>query len=254
MADRAKAPRPLPRISVVTVVRNGVATIAATLESVIGQGYPDLEYVVVDGASTDGTMDVVRRFDRRVLRYVSEVDAGTYDAMNKGVRMATGDWLLFLGADDVLLADLREVAPLLVDPYTIYYGDTWWPDRQRRYDGPFGAMKLARRNICHQGMFYPRAVFQGHAFDTRYRYQADWELNMRCFSDPRYRLQYVPVLVARYNDLSGGSSLNRDAALEADYPRLLWRHFPARIALPLTATFLAGRALRRLGLRRGGSP
>ena len=246
------APASRPRISVITVVRNGAGTLADCVESVVRQAYPKLEYVIVDGASTDGTVDVIRRYEGRLARWVSEPDGGVYDAMNKAVRLATGDFLLFLGADDQLLCDLAQVAPSLRDSHTVYYGDAFWPAHNRRYDGRFGPAKLAARNICHQAMFYPRAVFQKYSFDLRYRLQADWELNMRCFSDPALRFDYLPVLVARYNDLTGSSTRQRDLALEADYPRLLWRHFPARVALPLSALALTGRALRRLGVLGGG--
>jgi len=248
----SSSPR-LPRITIATVVRNGARTLADCIQSVVGQAYPDLEYLVIDGASTDGTLDVLRRFHGRITRWVSEPDGGTYDAMNKATRMATGDFILFLGADDALLADLSDVAPRLADPRTIYYGDAFWPRSNRRYDGPFGARKLAVRNICHQAIFYPRAVFERRSFDTRYRYQADWELNMRCLSDPELRFEYLPLVVARYNDSDGASTRNRDLALEADYPRLLWRHFPLHVAIPLAALALGGRALRALGLRGGGS-
>jgi glycosyltransferase involved in cell wall biosynthesis len=244
-------PSPYPRISVVTAVRNGAATIRACLRSVAEQDVPGVEHVVVDGSSTDGTADIVRSSPG--VTWVSEPDAGTYDAMNKGVRMASGDFILFLGADDVLLADLRAVASRLTDPKTIYYGDAYWPGRHRLYDGRFGAMKLALRNICHQSMFYPRAVFAKYAFDLRYRLQADWELNMRCFSDPDLRLEYLPLLVARYNDVDGSSTRHRDAALEADYPGLLWRHFPPHVALPVSALAIAGRVARKIGLRTGAA-
>jgi glycosyltransferase involved in cell wall biosynthesis len=222
------------------------------IESIARHGGVGTDYVVVDGASTDGTQEVIRGFGERVTRWVSEPDTGTYDAMNKGVRLATGDWVLFLGADDELVADLSEVAPQLVDPATIYYGDVLLKTRGERYDGPFDAAKLARRNICHQAILYPRSVFQKYAFDTRYRLQADWELNMRCFSDPAFRFQYLPVVVAHY-DNRGLSARHRDLALEADYPRLLWRHFPARVALPLMALALGGRALRAVGFRHGAA-
>ena len=240
----------LPRISVVTAVRNGARTLTECLGSVARQDYPALEHLVIDGASSDGTVDILRRNAGGRMRWVSEPDRGTYDAMNKGVRLAAGDYLLFLGADDILLADLRAVGPRLLDPRTIYYGDAYWPRRHRLYDGPFGAAKLARRNICHQAMFYPRDVFARYAFDLRYPFQADWELNMRCFSDPAFRLAYLPFLVARYNDLDGSSTRNRDLALEGDYPRLLWRHFPTHVALPLSAIAIAGRVARALGVLR----
>lgn len=234
-----------PRITIVTVVRNGAATLERCLQSVAVQRYPALEHLVVDGASTDGTLALLREAGPPV-RWISEPDQGVYDAMNKAVRLATGDFIVFLGADDALLADLASVAPRLVDAGTIYYGDAYWTSGHRLYDGPFDAFKLARRNICHQAMFFPRRVFERHAFDLRYRLQADWELNMRCFADPELRFQYLPVLVARYNDLDGASSRGRDLALEADYPRLLRAHFPLRVAIPLAAVAVAGRLVRRI--------
>jgi glycosyltransferase involved in cell wall biosynthesis len=245
--------RHAPRFTIVTVVRNAERSLAACLDSVARQRYPGVEHVVVDGASTDRTLEILRERDRVGLRWTSESDAGIYDAMNKGVRLATGDFVLFLGADDVLLVDLERVAPLLVDLGTIYYGDTYWPASHRLYDGPFSALKLALRNICQQAIFYPRGVFEKYAFDLRYRIQADWELNMRCFSDPAFRFEYIPVLVAAFNDEDGSSTRHRDLAMEADYPVLLTRHFPARVALPLRAAVVVVRASRKLLASRGAS-
>ncbi|MCM2332929.1 MAG: glycosyltransferase [Anaeromyxobacteraceae bacterium] len=239
-----------PSITVVTVVKNAVAELPRCLESVSRQRYPRLEHLVVDGASTDGTAELLRRAAGGRLRFVSEPDQGIYDAMNKAVDLATGDFLLFLGADDLLRADLLEVAPLLSDPLAVYYGDAWLVGASRRYDGPFDGRKLAYQNICHQAIFYPRAVFERHRFDLRYRVLADWELNMRCFSDPALRLEWLPVVVADYEDRRGVSIQERDLALERDYLRLVWRHFPWWVALPRSTLRLAAQALRALGLGR----
>ncbi len=88
-------------ISVITVVRNSVATIEKTIRSVAGQVYPHIEHIVIDGGSTDGTLDVVRRHHDKIAVFKSEPDRGMYDAMNKGLRLATGDVVGFLNADDV---------------------------------------------------------------------------------------------------------------------------------------------------------
>jgi glycosyltransferase involved in cell wall biosynthesis len=232
-------------VTIVTAVRNGAATIAECLGSVARQRYPDVEHVIVDGASTDGTLDALRAAARPGLRWISEPDTGTYDAMNKGIRLARGDYLLFLGADDTLLCDLGAIVPRLVDPHTIYYGDSYWLSRHRLYDGPFGALKLALHNICHQSIFYPRPVFEKYAFELRFRVLADWELNMRCWSDRDFRFEYFPVLVARFNDADGLSSRNRDLAMESDYLSLLKRHFPAHIWMPLWAAAGVVRTARR---------
>ena len=236
-----------PRISIITVVRNGVDTLESCIRSVICQAYENIELIVIDGGSTDGTLDILKHYDDKIAFWTSEPDRGIYDAMNKGTRHATGDRILFLGCDDTLSADLRAVVPLMTRVNIIYYGDAYWTGRRRLYDGHFSTAKLARTNICHQAIFYPRAVFEKYAFNLRYSLQADWELNMRCFSDPAFRFQYIPVQVAVYNDLQGLSSVTRDLALEQDYITLMWRHFPWPIALWRSAITLGGRSLRRLG-------
>ena len=99
------------KISVVTVVRNNVEHIAETIRSVLDQNYPELEYIVIDGASTDGTVDVVRSFGDRIAQFVSEPDRSLYDAMNKGIARATGDVVGMINSGDRYLpgADRKSV-------------------------------------------------------------------------------------------------------------------------------------------------
>ncbi len=233
-------------LTIITVVRNGAATLEQTLASVARHSCPGVEYLVMDGASTDDTLDILQRHPETITAWHSEPDAGIYDAMNKGVQKAQGRWILFLGCDDELAADLTEILPLLQNPTTLYYGNAYWRHSRRTYDGPFSPAKLARTNICHQATLYPRTALLKHSFNLRYRYQADWEVNMRCLSDPEFKFQYIPLTLASYNDATGNSSLNRDLALEADYPALLWRHFPVPIAFWYSTLALGGRLLRRL--------
>jgi len=239
-----------PLLSVITVVKNGAATLERTLRSVLGQAYAPLEYIVYDGGSSDGTLALLRRYDDRIDYWCSQADEGLYDAMNRAVRLARGDWLLFLGADDTLLAGFSAAAALCREPRTVYYGDVLLAGSARRYDGPFSAAKLARRNICHQAIFYPRAVFAQYQFDTRYRILADWALNMRCHHDARFRFQYVPEVIAEFNDRSGVSALQTDAEFQRDYLALLRANFSAPIFWWRGAVRTAGWPLRALGRRR----
>ena len=116
------------KVSIVTATYNAAHTLRDTIESVLAQDYGDIEYIVVDGASTDGTLALLHsyesRFDGR-MRWVSEPDKGIYDAMNKGVKMATGDWIYFLGCDDYLYPDFSKMCTLLDDKHTIYYGNVF---------------------------------------------------------------------------------------------------------------------------------
>lgn len=236
-----------PLVTIITVVRNAAATLPATLDSVAAQSFRDFEYIVQDGASTDGTREMLAASDV-VTDWCSEPDAGVFDAMNRAVRRARGRWILFLGADDLLRDVLGELAPQLVDAKTVYYGDVELASTGARYDGAFGAFKLAGRNICHQAIFYPRAVFARHRYDTTYPRQADWVLNMACWRDATFAFRYLPFVISRYNDVDGMSSREPDRMLEQDYPALLRRHFPAWIAAWYTALVLGGRLLRRTGV------
>ena len=121
-----------PRISVITVCLNAAPVIEATLRSVLAQDYPNLEYVVVDGGSTDGTADAIRRHAGRLAAFVSEPDQGVYDAMNKGVDLARGEYLLFLNAGDVLAApDVIGRAAAAADA-DVLYGDFAYSEGARK--------------------------------------------------------------------------------------------------------------------------
>ena len=223
------------------MVLNGAKTLERTLQSVLDPGFEDLDYVVIDGGSTDGTLDIIRKYESRLGYWRSEPDNGLYDAMNKGVRAARGRWVLFLGADDVLVASLGKIAPMLTDERTIYYGDVYMPRRKRLYDGPFSAYKLMFHNICQQAIFYPRRVFEWHCFDTRYRLWADHALNIACYGDKRLRFAYIGELICLFNDYTGATSYATDALFEADRESLIRAHLPRRL---LVAYLLRSRILR----------
>jgi glycosyltransferase involved in cell wall biosynthesis len=237
-----------PLLSVITVVRNAAGTLERTIRSVIEQPFDGFEYVIIDGASTDGSVDIIRRYEAKLGHWSSEPDSGLYDAMNKAVAAARGRWLLFVGADDVLKADLREIAPLLTDERTIYYGDVYMTGRQVRYDGPFSRYKIMLRNICQQAIFYPRSVFDAYRFDTRYKLWADHALNLACFGDPTFRFQYIDKLICLYNDASGASAQTMDERFQADRDSLIRKHLPPALYL---AYLLRSRASRLKRWLRG---
>ena len=214
-----------PVISVITVIFNGVKELAATIQSVTSQHYDNVEYLVIDGGSTDGTLDVIRLHDGEIDFWLSEPDSGVYDAMNKSIEKASGDWLLFLGAGDLLLNCLHKVAPLLCDPFTVYYGDVYMPGKHRLYDGRFSPHKLSRRNISHQATFYPKALFDDYRFDLRYPILADYDLNIRAFCGNKFQYCYIRILVTIYEDREGMSSVIQDAAFNRDRYRILRDNF-----------------------------
>jgi glycosyltransferase involved in cell wall biosynthesis len=217
-----------PRISIITVTFQAAEVLEPTILSVIRQAYPHIEYIIVDGGSSDGTNALITKYRDYIATYISEADAGIYDAMNKGCKAATGDWVYFLGAGDILLNVLAKVAERLTDPTVIYYGDVYKLDELTVYDGRFSAFKLAVRNICHQSIFYPAAVFRHFTYNLNYPVQADHALNLRCYGQPGISFQYVPVLICAYEG-DGISAQTLDLAFFRDKPSIIKENFSTLI-------------------------
>src|SRR5450830_388235 len=223
------------KISIVTVVRNGIRFIEQTMESVLRQTYPQIEYIVIDGGSTDGTVDVIRAYGDKVAYWISEPDRGIADAFNKGLARATGDYLLFLNADDAL-ADGEVVARVvqLVKENAlpeILYGNCDLLDRESEQvlshtDIEFTPEKMRYGHMIPQpSMFTRRTYFEkyGH-FDTAFRIAMDFEWLLR--GALKERVVHVPTLVTRVHD--GGISTQSRAAVIDEIFRALkknaWIH------------------------------
>jgi glycosyltransferase involved in cell wall biosynthesis len=204
------------KISIITVAFNAAHTIADTLESVAGQTHPGIEHIMVDGASTDGTLDVVRRHGQRVARLVSEPDHGIYDAMNKGIRLATGDVIGFLNADD-MYADtgvLERVSAIMKrEGLDALFGDAEFvsparPDRPlRRYRSErFRPDRIAWGWMpAHPTLFLRRQVYERFGmFRTDYRIAGDFELVARMFHGGTLRYRHLPEVLVRMR--TGGVS------------------------------------------------
>lgn len=204
------------KISVITAVRNNRDTIAAALDSILEQTHPDVELVVIDGASTDGTLEVLRRYAARLQVLVSEPDGGIYDALNKGLARASGELVGFLHADD-LLADpgvLAAIAAACSDGTTDgVYGDLQYVDKQQpgrviRHwrSAPFRRALLARGWMPpHPTLYLKREVYQRFGnFDTGYRIAADYDFMLRILCSGTLRLRYLPQVLVRMR--VGGAS------------------------------------------------
>ncbi|MBM4053039.1 MAG: glycosyltransferase [Planctomycetes bacterium] len=209
-------------LSVITVCRNAEATIVDTLRSVAEQRLPELEHVVIDGGSTDGTVDVVRRHGARVSTLVSERDGGIYDAMNRGLRRAKGEFVLFLNADDQY-ADRGCVADLVqaIDNSGAdsAYGDIAYVrndaelTRVRRWkSGPYLRGAFARGWAPPHPTFLARRdrLLEIGGFDLRYRLASDFDLMMRALDGAGMTAAYVPreLVLMRVGGATNASARN----------------------------------------------
>lgn len=203
-----------PKLSVITIVYNNVRDIERTVSSVLNQTYPNIEYIVVDGDSTDGTLEILKKYESRLSKLITEKDKGIYDAMNKGLAAATGDYVLFMNSGDELYApDTVEKVFAAADDADIYYGETeiydeqWQPLGRRRHRVPERFHWRSFRygmNVCHQAIYIKRSLTE--AYDLQYQLSADIDWVIRAAKKSRKAVK-VEGYVAKY--LEGGMSKKR---------------------------------------------
>lgn len=179
-----------PLVSIITVVRNGMPLVERTIDAVLSQTYPNIEYILVDGASTDGTLALLRSRENEIDYWVSEPDAGLYDAMNKGISLVTdtSSYVMFANSDDRLYeSDTVEKLVAAGKNADFIYG------KQILTDGETSAVQgsevklkdLVRRNISHAATLVRRSVFETVGkFDVKYKVVADYDFFIRCFQYP----------------------------------------------------------------------
>jgi len=212
----------MDKVSIIIVTYNAAADLQNCLDSIRLQTYHPLEVVVVDGASTDGTVDILKKNNDLITKWVSEKDSGIYDAMNKALKLVTGDWIYFIGADDTLLPEFSEMLKVIQEKSTIYYGSVM--ARGGKYLGELNPYKQAKIGLCHQAMIYPRSVFDKYTFDLKYKISADHHLNMKCFADPAVHIQFVDYTIANFNH-TGISSTQHDPLFEKHKISLIRKYF-----------------------------
>lgn len=204
----------LPKVSIITVVYNNVRGIEYTIRSVMKQTYAELEYIIVDGLSTDGTLDVIDRYREEISILISEKDGGIYDAMNKGLAAATGDYVLFLNSGDELYEDMTlEKVFSSAENADIYYGGTKLIDEERNIIGD-RRHKTPKRfdwksfrygmNICHQAIYVKRSIAE--PYDLQYELSADIDWVIRAAKKAN-KIVNVNQYVAKY--LVGGMTQKR---------------------------------------------
>lgn len=223
-----------PVFSIITVTYNAAPFLERTLQSVLGQTYPGIEYILIDGKSEDNTVEIIRQYQDRLSYWHSEPDEGLYDAMNKGLRQATGDYVWFINAGDTFYTNntLREVADLIRSENTmpdILYGETMIVGRNgkalglRRLRAP---ERLTWRSfrmgmlVCHQSFVVKREI--APAYDTRYQLSSDIDWCIRCLQKARNIQNTRQVLSCFMED--GMSSTQRKQSLKERF-RILSHYY-----------------------------
>ncbi len=223
-----------PPFSLITVTYNAAQYLERTILSILGQSYPHIEYIIIDGGSADGTVDIIRQYQSGVSFWISEPDSGLYDAMNKGLRKATGDYVWFINAGDTLFSmdTVQQIAAIIQQKKRlpdVIYGETAITDKagrqigMRRLKSP---EKLTWKSfrmgmlVCHQS-FIARREIAGD-YDLQYRFSADYAWCIGCLKQAK-RITNTHMTLSNFLE-AGMSETNRKASLKERY-QIMCQHY-----------------------------
>jgi len=212
--------------SIITVTYNASRWIEQTIQSIISQSYPHIEYIIIDGNSTDGTLEIIKKYQSSIAHCVSEPDKGLYDAMNKGLKSASGDYVWFINAGDRIYSEntVQEIANILGNGNLpdIIYGETQIVDEQgsllamRRLKAPeILTWKSFRMGmlVCHQSFIVKRAIAE--SYNMQYRFTADYDWCIRCLKKANTVFN-THLILSRFLE-AGLSAANRKESLKERY-------------------------------------
>lgn len=209
-----------PKISVITVCKNSASTISKCLESVICQTYQNIEYIIIDGASTDNTLSEIEKFNDNISKFISEPDNGIFDAMNKGISESTGDYIIFLNADDYFISEntlsyaLNFILNEVKSKYDIYYGKVLIFNNISGIGNIWNAAKSSKFSIFRGSLPHPATIYKKDAFErcgvfnTTYKIASDYEWFVRALV--KYKLKFIrtDLIMTVFN--KGGISTDKD--------------------------------------------
>ncbi len=222
-----------PKFSIITVTYNAAKVLEDTMQSVVTQTYKNVEYIIVDGGSTDGTISIINKYKEHISRVVSEPDKGLYDAMNKGIKLATGDYLCFLNAGDAFHED--DTLQLMVHSISgtqlpeVLYGETDIVDSEghflhkRRLSAPaILTWKSFKKGmlVCHQAFFARRDLIE--PYDLQYRFSADFDWCIRIMKKAKVLHNTHLTLIDYLNE--GMTTRHHKASLKERF-RIMAKHY-----------------------------
>lgn len=186
-------------VSIITATYNSSEYIKKCIKSVLAQRADFCEHIIIDGKSTDNTLKIINQYSH--IKWISEPDKGVYDALNKGLKIATGEWIYFLGSDDELITGTLQKLEeeLNLSSLDILYGSVWVKRTERSYDGFFSTEKFLVNNICQQAIFYRRKLFQNNFFNLAYPIAADYALNIPLFTNRKLSIKFLSFDIALYD-------------------------------------------------------
>lgn len=200
------------KITIITAVYNRVNEIEQCITSVINQTYDDVEYIVIDGGSTDGTVDVIKKYNDKISYWCSEPDKGIYDAWNKGLSHATGDYINFVGSDDAICSKdtIEKIVSYLDASVDVLAGNVIRVNEKSGFEFLQNNKHILNKKsykggcIVTQGTFIKRSLCDKYKFDTSYKVAADYKFFLQYYSDSSVQIKFIDDVIQYFSN--GGIS------------------------------------------------
>ena len=223
-----------PLVTVVTVTYNAGSVLEDTILSVLNQTYPNIEYIIIDGGSTDETIDIIKKYEDRISYWVSEPDDGIYDAMNKGIEKATGDWINFMNAGDMfysrnVLADIFIDRLSEVNNQDVLYGDTvfkYYSYSFMEKPAPIDTLE-DNKYFSHQSSFAKVELMKKYKFNPNLKISSDYQFFYELYKNG-YNFLYTPIIISIFlgeNSTSGTHKMQaykETAIINHKYDKKTW--------------------------------
>jgi glycosyltransferase involved in cell wall biosynthesis len=218
----------MPLLSIITINFNNAEGLKKTIESVISQSFNDFEYLIIDGGSTDGSVEIIKQ-NKRINYWISEKDNGIYDAQNKGILKANGEYLLFLNSGDVLMSTgiLEKVYPLFLTKKSLYYGDLLLDINGvvEKHVAPTNVNSdfMLNSTFWHPCVFIKSELFKLYGlYNTSFKIVGDYEFFLRCLIKPNITTEHINEFITLFdgNGVSNDSSQNQ---LQLKERELAWK-------------------------------
>ena len=217
------------KYSIITINYNNKDGLHDTIKSIISQTCTDYEFIIIDGGSTDGSIDVIKEFSNHITYWISEKDNGVYHAMNKGVAQSHGEHLIFMNSGDCFHTTniLSDIAIYNEDIILgkVYKGDSHIPSGHNRLD--ITLLDLMRGSLPHQAMFIKKELLIKHPYDEKYRIVSDWKFCLETMILDNCSFRNVDIVVADYD--TSGISTNSNGLLPKEKDIIIREVFPPRI-------------------------
>lgn len=221
------------RVSIITINYNDKNGLKKTIDSVLSQKCKDFEFIIVDGDSTDGSKEYISEISKYVSKWISEPDTGIYNAMNKGIKMATGDYVYFLNSGDIFydIDALKIAVSKMVLDVGLYYGNLIydWPSKKVHISFPstLSFQFFAIDNINHQACFIKRSLFEEiFYYNEDYKIISDWEFLIYAICKKEISYQHLDMLISIYDTTGISTDIKNRALIYADKEKVIQKYFP----------------------------